>query len=116
MLNKEIQSRLKSGNTCYHLVQDHFVFQFAILKYQDTQNCNFAVYLYGCKTWSVILREDYRLRVSVNRMLWKIFGPKRDWVVEWRRVHHKEFHDLYSKHYLGDQIKKNEVSQACMYG
>jgi hypothetical protein len=48
------------------------------------------------------LREEYRLRVSVNRMLWKIFDLKRDGVVgEWRRVHHKEFYDLYSKTLFG---------------
>jgi hypothetical protein len=36
------------------------------------------VVLYGCETWSLKLREDHRLCVVVNRMLRKIFGPKRD--------------------------------------
>jgi hypothetical protein len=36
------------------------------------------VFLYGCKTWSLILRKEHRLRVFENRVLWKIFGPKRD--------------------------------------
>jgi hypothetical protein len=36
------------------------------------------VVLYGCETWSLTLREEHRLRVFENRMLRKIFGPKRD--------------------------------------
>jgi hypothetical protein len=36
------------------------------------------VALYGCQTWSLILREEYRLSVFENRMLRRIFGPKRD--------------------------------------
>jgi len=36
------------------------------------------VALYGCETWSLILREERRLRVSENRVLRRVFGPKRD--------------------------------------
>ena len=36
------------------------------------------VVLHGCETWSLTLREEHRLRVSENRVLRKIFGPKRD--------------------------------------
>jgi hypothetical protein len=36
------------------------------------------VVLYGCETWSLTLREEDRLTVSENRMLKRIFGPKRD--------------------------------------
>jgi len=32
----------------------------------------------GCKTWSLILREEHRVKVGENRVLWKIFGPERD--------------------------------------
>jgi len=35
------------------------------------------VVLYGCETWSLILREERRLRVSVNRVMRRIFRPKR---------------------------------------
>jgi hypothetical protein len=53
--------------------------------------------LYGCETWSLTLREEYRLRVFENRVLRRIFGPKRDDVTrEWRKLHNKELHDLYS--------------------
>ena len=36
------------------------------------------VVLYGCETWSLILREESRLRVFENRVLRRVFGPKRD--------------------------------------
>jgi hypothetical protein len=55
------------------------------------------VVLYGCETWSLILREEHRLRVFENRMLRTIFGPKRDEVTgDWRKVHKEELHNLYS--------------------
>jgi hypothetical protein len=55
------------------------------------------VVLYGCETWSLTLREEHRLRVFHNRVLRRIFGPKRDEVTgEWRRLHNEELNDLYS--------------------
>jgi hypothetical protein len=55
------------------------------------------VVLYGCETWSLTLREESRLRVFENRVLRRIFGPKRDEVTgEWRRLHNKELYALYS--------------------
>jgi hypothetical protein len=53
--------------------------------------------LYGCETWSLTLREEYTLRVFENRMLRRIFGPKRDGVMGgWRKLHNEELHNLYS--------------------
>ena len=53
--------------------------------------------LYGCETWSLTLREERRLRVFENRVLRKVFGPKRDEVIgEWRKLHNEELNDLYS--------------------
>jgi hypothetical protein len=44
------------------------------------------VVLYGCETWYLTLREEHRLRVFENRVLRRIFGPKRDEVTgEWRK-------------------------------
>ena len=55
------------------------------------------VVLNGCETWSLTLREECRLRVFENRVLRKIFGPKRDEVTEeWRKLHNDELDDLYS--------------------
>jgi hypothetical protein len=55
------------------------------------------VVLYGCETRSLTLREEHRLRVFENRVLRKIFGPKRDEVTGgWRKLHNEELHSLYS--------------------
>jgi Rps23 Pro-64 3,4-dihydroxylase Tpa1-like proline 4-hydroxylase len=42
------------------------------------------------------LREEHRLRVSENRVLRRIFGPKREEDGSWRKFHNDEFHSLYS--------------------
>jgi hypothetical protein len=61
------------------------------------QDYNLPAVLYGCETWSVVLREEHRLKVFENRVLRRIFGPKRDEVtVEWRKLHNEELRDLYS--------------------
>ena len=54
-----------------------------------------TVVLYGCGTWSLTLREECRLRVFENRIMRRIFGPKRDENGEWRRLHNEELHNLY---------------------
>jgi hypothetical protein len=57
----------------------------------------FPVVFYGCETRSLTLRMERRLRVFENRMLRRIFGPKRDEVTgEWRRLHNEELYDLCS--------------------
>ena len=43
----------------------------------------------------VTLREEHRLRVFGNRVLRRIFGPKRDEVTEWRKLRNEELNDLY---------------------
>jgi hypothetical protein len=53
--------------------------------------------LYGRETWSLTLREEHRLTVLENRVLRRIFGPRRDEVTGgWRQLHNKELRDLYS--------------------
>jgi hypothetical protein len=50
--------------------------------------------LYGCETWSLILREECRLRVFENRVLRRVFGPKRDkGSGERRQLHNEELND-----------------------
>ena len=52
--------------------------------------------LNACETWSLTLREERRLRVFENRVLRRIFGPKRDQVTgEWRKLHNEELNDLH---------------------
>ena len=53
--------------------------------------------LYGFDNWSLTLREERRLRMFENRVLRRVFGPKREELTgEWRRLHNEELNDLYS--------------------
>jgi len=64
------------------------------------------VVLYGCETWSLTLGEQRRLRVFENRVLRRIFGPKRDEVTEdWRKLRNEELNDLYSSTNIVRAIK-----------
>jgi len=52
--------------------------------------------LYGCETWLLTLREEHTLRVFENRVLRRIFWPKKDEVTrEWKELHNEELNDLY---------------------
>jgi hypothetical protein len=64
------------------------------------------VVLYACERWSLTLREECRLRVFENKVLRRIFGPKRDEVTgEWRRLHKKELYALYCSPNISRVIK-----------
>ena len=55
------------------------------------------VVLYGCKIWSLTLREECRLTVLENKVLRRLFGLKRVKVIrEWRKLYNEELNDLYS--------------------
>jgi hypothetical protein len=74
---------------------------------------NFNCYLYGCGTWSLTLREEYRLRVSENRVLRRIFRPKREEVAEgWRRLHNEKLHNLYASLTIITVIKSRKMRWA----
>ena len=75
--------------------------------YNTEVGCEF---LYGCETWSLTLREERKLRVFKNMVLRRIFGPRRDEVTEeWRRLHNKELHDLYSSPNIVRVIKSRRM-------
>jgi hypothetical protein len=74
--------------------------------------------LYECETWSPTLREKHRRRVFENRLLRKIFGPKRDELIGgWRKLHYEELHNLYSSPgtiiKYNDQVKEDEMGRTC---
>jgi len=62
--------------------------------------------LYECKTWSLTLRDELRLRVFEKRVVRRIFWPKNDEVrEEWRKLHNEELYDLYSSQNIIRLIK-----------
>jgi hypothetical protein len=66
--------------------------------------------LYGCEIWYLTLWEEHRLRVFENRILRRIFGPKRDEVTrEWRKLHNEELHNLYSSPDIIRQVKSRRM-------
>ena len=79
-IQEEIKSRLKSGNACYHSVQNILSSSLLskTLRIKIYRTIILPVVLYGCETWSLTLREERRLRVFEYRVLRRIFGPKRD--------------------------------------
>ena len=69
---------------------------FKSLKIKIYRTVILPVVLYGCETWSLILREERRLRVFEARVLRRIFGPKRVEVTgEWRKLQNEGLNDLY---------------------
>jgi hypothetical protein len=79
--------------------------KFSLLGYNTVYTIKIRIYktiilpvvLYGCETWSLTLREEHIVRVFENRMLRRIFRPKRDEVTEGcRKLHNMEFNTLYS--------------------
>jgi len=96
---EEIKSRLRSGNACYHSVQNRLSSRSLPknLKIKIYRTIILPVVLYGCETWSLTLREKRKLRGFENMVLRRIFGPGRDEVKgEWRRLQNEELNDFYS--------------------
>jgi len=90
---------MKSGNACYHSVQDLLSSSLLpkTIKIKIYRTTILTAVLYGCETWSLTLREVCRLRVFENRVLGRIFWPKRDKVTgEWRKLNNEELNDLHS--------------------
>jgi hypothetical protein len=106
---------VKSGNTCYNLVQNLLSSSLLSknLKINIYRTVILYVVLYGCETWSLTLREEYWLKVFENRVLRRIFGPKWGQLTgEWSRVHYKETNDLYSSPNIFRLIKLRRMRLA----
>ena len=64
-------------------------------KIKTYRTINLPVFLYGCETWSLTLREERRLRVLDNRVLRGIISQRDETTGEWRKLHNEELNDLY---------------------
>jgi hypothetical protein len=98
-IQEDIKNRLKSGNACYNSVQNFMSSSFLSknTKIKMYRTVILPVVLFGCETWLLTLREECWLRVFGNRVLRRIFWPKRDEVKgEWRQLHGEELNVLYS--------------------
>jgi hypothetical protein len=114
-MQEEIKSRPNSGNACYHSVQSLLSSRLLHrnVKVKIYKTIILPVVLYGRETWSLTLKEENRLRVFKNRVLTRIFGPKRDEVTgEWRKFHNEELHILYSSPNIIRQIKSRRMRWA----
>jgi hypothetical protein len=85
LIREEIKRRLNSGNACYHSVQN--LLSSGVLsnnvKVRIYKIIILPVVRYGRETWSLILKEEHKLRVFEKRMLRRIFGPKTNGVTGW---------------------------------
>jgi hypothetical protein len=80
-------------------IPEYFVISSAIkkIKFRVYRTRILPVVLYGYESWSLTLREEHRLRVFENRVLRRIFGPKRDEVPGWwRELPDEALHNMYS--------------------
>ena len=104
----------KSGNACYHLARN-FLSSTLLSKNIKIKRYRTVILLviYGCETWSLILRDECRLGVFKNGVLRRIFGRKRDEETgEWWKLHNEELNDLYSSPNIIMVIKSTRMRWA----
>jgi hypothetical protein len=99
LIQDYIKRKLNSDNVCYQSVQNllssHLLSK--DIKIRIYKTIILPLVLHGWETWSLTLREEHGLRMFENRMLRRIFGPKREEVMGIsRNLHNEGLHNLYS--------------------
>jgi hypothetical protein len=115
LIQEEIKRRLNSGNACYHSVRKLFSSRLLSVNVEVRiyEIVIFPVVLYGCETCFLTVREEHKLRVIENRVLRKIFGPKRDrGTGGWRKLHNEELLNWYSSPSIIRIIKSRRMRWA----
>jgi hypothetical protein len=115
LIQEEIKRRLNSGNACYHSVQNLLSSRLLSknVKVRIFKTIILPVVLNGCGTWSLTASVEHKLRVFENRVLRRIFGPKRDGMMGgWRKLHNEELHNLYSSPSIIRIIKSRRMGWA----
>jgi hypothetical protein len=98
-IQEEFRRRSNSDNACYYSMQTLLSSRLLCrnIKIRIYKTIILPAVLNGCETWPLTLRKEDRLRVFENRVLRRIFGPKRDEVAGgWRKLHNEELHNSYS--------------------
>jgi hypothetical protein len=113
-IHDEIKSKVNSGNVCYYSVQNLSSSRLISksLKIKIYKSVILSVVLYGCETWSLTLGDEHRLRSFENRVMRRIFGPKREEDGSWRKLHNDELHSLYSSPNIVRVIKSRKLRWA----
>jgi hypothetical protein len=99
LILEEIKRRLNPGYAYYHSVQNLLSSRllYKNIEIRINKIKISPLVLYGCETWSLTLREEYRLRTFEKRVLRRIFGQQRDELMGgWRKLYNVELHNLYS--------------------
>jgi hypothetical protein len=92
LIQEGLKRRMNSGNACYHSVQNLFSSRFLSknVKIRTYKIIILPVVLYGSETWSLTLTVEHKLRMFDNRVVRRIFGPKRNEVIGgWRKLHNE---------------------------
>jgi hypothetical protein len=110
----EIKSILNSESACHYSVQNLLSSRLISknLKIKIYRTIILPIVLYRCETWSLALGEEHRLRVFENRVLRRIFGPRREEDGSWRKLHNDELHILYSSPNIVRVIKSRRMRWA----
>jgi F0F1-type ATP synthase delta subunit len=97
-IQEDIKSRLKSGNACYHSMQNLLSSSLLSknIKIKIYRTIILSVVLNWYKNWLLTLKEEHRLKMFKNRVVRRIFEPKRDEVTGKWTLLHNELNDLSS--------------------